>query len=42
LLQEVLPHAVSADRLRGKPVMIIHGTEDERLGIDFGGRRAIG
>jgi phospholipase/carboxylesterase len=36
LLQEVLPHAVSPDRLLGKPVIIIHGTEDDRLPIKFG------
>lgn len=36
LLPEVLPHAVSPERLRGKPVIIIHGTEDERLGIEYG------
>jgi len=32
----VLPHAVSAERLRGNLVIIIHGTEDERLGIEHG------
>jgi phospholipase/carboxylesterase len=36
LLQEVLPHAVRADRLRGKPVLVIHGTQDDTLPIRFG------
>jgi phospholipase/carboxylesterase len=36
LLSEALPHAVAAERLRGKPVIIIHGTEDEKLGIEYG------
>lgn len=35
LLPEVLPHAVSPDRLRGKPVLIVHGTRDEALGIEY-------
>jgi phospholipase/carboxylesterase len=33
---EVLPHVVSLDRLRGKPVLIVHGTHDETLGITYG------
>lgn len=33
LLPEVLPHAAPADALRGKPVLIVHGTRDEKLGI---------
>jgi phospholipase/carboxylesterase len=36
LLHEVLPHVAGPERLRGKPVIVIHGTEDERLGIEFG------
>jgi phospholipase/carboxylesterase len=36
LLPEVLPHAVTAERLRDKPVLIVHGTRDERLGLDYG------
>jgi phospholipase/carboxylesterase len=35
LLPEVLPYAVSPDRLRDKPVLIVHGTHDERLGLDY-------
>jgi phospholipase/carboxylesterase len=35
LLPEVLPHVVSPDRLRGKPVLIVHGTRDERLGLEY-------
>jgi phospholipase/carboxylesterase len=38
LLPEVLPHAVAPDRLRGKPVLIIHGTRDERLGLEYATR----
>jgi len=33
---EVLPHVAGADRLRGKPVLIVHGTEDRTLPIDYG------
>jgi phospholipase/carboxylesterase len=33
LLPEVLPHAAAADSLRSKPVLIVHGVEDEKLGI---------
>lgn len=35
LLPEVLPHAASADALRDKPVLIVHGTSDEKLGIQL-------
>jgi phospholipase/carboxylesterase len=35
LLPEVLPHAASPDLLRGKPVLIVHGTRDERLGLEY-------
>lgn len=33
LLPEVLPHAATADALRGKPALIVHGESDEKLGI---------
>ncbi len=33
LLPEVLPHAAPDDALRGKPVLIVHGTDDEKLGV---------
>ena len=33
LLPEVLPHAAPADALRGKPVLVVHGTADETLGV---------
>ena len=33
LLPEVLPHAAPADALRDKPVLIVHGTADEKLGV---------
>ncbi|HYD52130.1 MAG TPA: hypothetical protein VEA99_05865 [Gemmatimonadaceae bacterium] len=33
LLPEVLPHAAAADALRDKPVLIVHGTDDQKLGI---------
>jgi phospholipase/carboxylesterase len=33
LLPEVLPHAAPAGALRGKPVLIVHGTADDKLGI---------
>ncbi len=36
LLSDAVRNAVSAERLRGKPVIIIHGTEDETLGIEYG------
>ena len=35
LLPEVLPHAAPADALRDKPVLIVHGTADEKLGIQL-------
>lgn len=33
LLPEVLPHAASRDALRDKPVLIVHGATDEKLGL---------
>ena len=33
LLPEVLPHAAPREALRDKPVLLVHGTGDERLGI---------
>ena len=33
LLPEVLPHAAPADALRDRPVLIVHGTDDEKLGV---------
>jgi phospholipase/carboxylesterase len=36
LLMEVLPQAAPPDRLRGKPVLIVHGTHDEKLGPEYG------
>jgi len=35
LLPEVLPHAAPAEALRGKPVLIVHGTADDKLGLHF-------
>jgi phospholipase/carboxylesterase len=35
LMPEVLPHAAAPDRLRDKPILIIHGTRDERLGLEY-------
>ena len=35
LLPEVLPHAAPAAMLAGKPVLIVHGTLDERLGVHY-------
>ena len=35
LLPEVLPHVAPPSALRDKPVLIVHGTEDEVLGIQF-------
>lgn len=35
LLPEVLPHAASQDRLAGKPILVLHGTADNKLGIDY-------
>jgi phospholipase/carboxylesterase len=36
LLPEVVPHAASNDELFEKPVLIVHGTRDERLRVDYG------
>lgn len=33
LLPEVLPHAAPDDALRGRRVLVVHGTADEKLGI---------
>ena len=33
LLPEVLPHVASADALRDKRVLVVHGEHDEKLGI---------
>jgi Predicted esterase len=33
---EVLPHVASDLRLQGKPVLIVHGTGDETLGVEYG------
>ena len=33
LLPEVLPHATLPEALRDKPVLIVHGTRDEKLGV---------
>lgn len=35
LLPEVLPRAAPAEALRDRPVLIVHGVEDEKLGIHF-------
>lgn len=35
LLPEVLPHAAAPERLEGKPVLIVHGAADEKLGVHF-------
>lgn len=35
LLPEVLPHAAPPDRLAAKPVLLLHGTADARLGVDY-------
>jgi phospholipase/carboxylesterase len=35
LLPEVLPYAASAEALRDTPVLILHGTDDTKLGIAF-------
>lgn len=34
LMPEVLPVAASSERLRGKPVLVVHGVCDDRLGIE--------
>ena len=41
---EVLPHVAAAERLRGKPVLIVHGVHDDVLGVDFarGARATLG
>lgn len=35
LLPEVLPHVAPPDALRGKAVLLLHGTADEKLGIHY-------
>ena len=35
LLPEVLPHAADDDALRGTHVLLVHGIEDEKLGIQL-------
>ena len=35
LLPEVLPHAAPPEALRGKPVLVVHGAHDEKLGVHF-------
>lgn len=35
LLPEVIPHAADDDALRGKHVLLVHGIEDEKLGIQL-------
>jgi phospholipase/carboxylesterase len=35
LPDELLPHAVGAERLRGKPVLIVHGTGDRTLPVAY-------
>jgi phospholipase/carboxylesterase len=37
---ELLPFAADADRLRGKPILIVHGTRDQTLPVDYGRRAA--
>ena len=32
---ELLPHVVSPDRLRDKPVLLVHGVHDATLGIEY-------
>lgn len=32
---ELLPHVVSPDRLRDKPVLLVHGVHDQTLSIDY-------
>lgn len=36
LLPEVLPFVADAAALRGKPLLIVHGTSDQVLGIEYG------
>lgn len=33
LLPEVLPHAAPGDALRGRPILIVHGEHDGKLGV---------
>lgn len=33
---DVLPHVVPSNRLRGKPVLIVHGSDDDTLGVAYG------
>lgn len=35
LLPEIIPHKASPEQLAGKPVLLMHGTTDARLGIEF-------
>lgn len=44
LLPEALAHVAPRDRLAGKPVLLVHGTADSRLGIDYArkAREALG
>ncbi|HYW49839.1 MAG TPA: alpha/beta fold hydrolase, partial [Gemmatimonadaceae bacterium] len=35
LLPEVLPHAASGDALRDTPLLIVHGADDEKLGVQY-------
>ena len=35
LLPEVIPYAADRSLLEHKPIMVVHGTVDEKLGIDF-------
>ena len=35
LLPEVIPYAADRSLLEHKPVMVVHGTADDKLGIDF-------
>jgi phospholipase/carboxylesterase len=36
LMPEVLPAAAPSERLRGKPVLVVHGTTDETLEVGYG------
>jgi len=35
LLPEVLPKAAPPEQLRDKPILVIHGSRDERLGLQY-------
>jgi phospholipase/carboxylesterase len=35
LLAEVLPHVAAPSALRDKPVLVVHGTADDTIGIQF-------